>query len=162
MAHTIVFWILAVLSVVGALSVVVLRDIFRAALALVFTFFVIAGVYVSLNADFLAAVQVLVYVGAIAILLIFALMLTREPHRASTTGMLRFPALIVALILTGVMVYVVISTNWTISTAKPVEDTVSVIANSLFRGDGFILPLEIGALLLLAAVIGAAVMAREK
>jgi len=78
MVVEIAFWILALIMVGAALAVVLLRDVFRAALLLILCFFTIAGIYITLNADFLAAVQVLIYAGAIGILLIFAIMLTRN------------------------------------------------------------------------------------
>ncbi len=72
------FWILAIVGVVAALLVVTLRNVFRAALSLVVCFLTVAGIYVTLSADFLAAVQVLVYVGAISVLIILAIMMTRR------------------------------------------------------------------------------------
>ena len=77
MGVDIAFWILAVVSVAAALMVVTLRNVFRAALALILCLVVVAGIYVTLSADFLAAVQILVYVGGISILVILAIMLTR-------------------------------------------------------------------------------------
>ncbi len=67
MGLEIAFWVLAVVSVGAALAVVLIRDIFRAALSLVLCFLAVAGIYITLSADFLAAAQVLVYVGAISI-----------------------------------------------------------------------------------------------
>ncbi len=87
----IIFWILAAVTVGAALAVVLLRDVFRAALCLVLLFFTIAGVYITLHADFLAVVQVLVYVGAISILIIVGIMLTREVWRGNPSGRLRNP-----------------------------------------------------------------------
>ncbi|GAI71044.1 unnamed protein product, partial [marine sediment metagenome] len=69
MGFEIAFWALAVVGVAAALAVVLLRDVFRAALSLVLCFLAVAGIYVTLSADFLAAVQVLVYVGAISVLI---------------------------------------------------------------------------------------------
>jgi NADH-quinone oxidoreductase subunit J len=82
----IVFWILAIITVAAALAVVFLRDVFRAALALILLFLLIAGIYVTLNADFLAVVQILVYVGAISILLLVGIMLTRDVHRGNPSA----------------------------------------------------------------------------
>ena len=74
-----VFYVLAAVSVVSALAVVALRSIVRSAFALVVAFVGVAGIYVLLSADFVAAVQVLIYAGAIAVLLLFAIMLTKMP-----------------------------------------------------------------------------------
>ncbi len=78
MGIDIAFWILTVVGVAAALTVVLLRDIFRAALALVLCLLTVAGVYIILSADFLAVVQILIYVGGISILVILAIMLTRD------------------------------------------------------------------------------------
>ena len=156
----IAFWILAVVAVGAALAVVLLRDVFRAALCLVFLFFIVAGVYITLHADFLAVVQILIYVGAISILIIVAIMLTREVWQGNPSGKLRIPALVVGLLLLGALVFTTISTKWRTSDIPPQEPTTAVIGASLFGG--FILPVEIAAVLLLAAVLGAIVLIREK
>ncbi|MBM4448631.1 MAG: NADH-quinone oxidoreductase subunit L, partial [Chloroflexi bacterium] len=78
---TVSFWLLAVVAVTAALGVVLLRNVFRAALSLILCFLMVAGLYITLSADFLAAVQILVYVGAISVLIILAIMMTREVQR---------------------------------------------------------------------------------
>jgi NADH-quinone oxidoreductase subunit J len=158
----IVFWILAAVTVGAALAVVILRDVFRAALSLVLLFLAIAAIYITLYADFLAVVQILIYVGAISILIIVAIMLTREVWRGNPSGKLRIPALVVSLLLLGTMVFTVISTEWETSGEPPLQPTTAAIGSSLFGGGGFILPVEITAVLLLAAVLGAIVLIREK
>jgi len=162
MGLSIAFWTLAVVAVGAALAVVLLRNVFRAALALVLCFLVVAGIYVTLSADFLAAVQVLVYVGAISVVIILAIMMTREVQRGSPANKLKIPALIVALVFLGVVIYTMLATPWQISTEPPVEPTTAALALKLFGENGFILPVEIAAILLLAAVIGAIVLVREK
>jgi len=158
----IVFWILAAVTVGAALAVVILRDVFRAALSLVLLFLTIAVIYVTLYADFLAVVQILIYVGAISILIIVAIMLTYEVRRGSPSGKLRIPALVVSLLLLGTLVFTVMSTKWETSGEPPQQPTTAAIGSSLFGEGGFILPVEITAVLLLAAVLGAIVMIREK
>ena len=162
MGLSIAFWTLAVVAVGAALAVVLLRNVFRAALALVLCFLVVAGIYVTLSADFLAAVQVLVYVGAISVVIILVIMMTREVQRGSPANKLKIPALIVALVFLGVVIYTMLATPWQISTEPPVEPTTAALALKLFGENGFILPVEIAAILLLAAVIGAIVLVREK
>jgi len=158
----IVFWLLAVLTVSAALAVVILRDVFRAALSLVLLFLTIAVIYITLYADFLAVVQILIYVGAISILIIVAVMLTREVWHGSPPGKLRIPALVVSLLLLGTMVFTVISTKWETSGEPPLQPTTAAIGTNLFSQGGFILPVEISAILLLAAILGAIVLMREK
>jgi len=158
----IVFWILAAVTVGAALAVVILRDVFRAALSLVLLFLTIAVIYITLYADFLAVVQILIYVGAISILIIVAIMLTREVWHGSPSGKLRIPALVVSLLLLGTLVFTVMSTKWETSSEPPQQPTTAAIGLSLFGEGGFILPVEITAVLLLAAVLGAIVLIREK
>ena len=158
----IAFWILAVVAVMAALAVVLLGNVFRAALSLVLCFLVVAGIYITLSADFLAAVQVLIYVGAISVLIILAIVLTREVQRGSPSNRLRIPAFLVAALFLGGVAFALLNTSWQVSEAPPLEPTTPAIAGLLFGEGGFILPVEIGAILLLAAIIGAIVLVREK
>ena len=158
----IAFWIIAVVSVAAALAVVLLRDVFRAALCLVLCFFTVAGIYVTLSADFLAGAQVLIYVGAIGVLIIFAIMLTRESRKGSPSVRLRLPALLIGLLFLVTMVFVVANTDWHVVEEVTTEPTTKAIAESMFSEDGFVLAFEIAAALLLAAIIGAIVLVREK
>lgn len=156
------FWIMAIVGVIAALGVVFLRNVFRAALSLVVCFITVAGLYITLSADFLAAVQILVYVGAISVLIILAIMMTRDVQRGSPSNKMRFPVLVVAAVLLGIMIYTVTSTPWAISPEAPLTPTTVPLAQSLFSESGFILPVEIAAMLLLAAILGAIIIAREK
>ncbi len=162
MGIDIAFWALAVVGVTAALTVVLLRDVFRAALALILCFMTVAGIYITLSADFLAAVQILIYVGGISVLIILAIMLTRDVQRGSPSGKLRVPAFIVAGLFLGVVSFAMLNTPWQLSTAPPVEPTTAALALKLFGGGGFILAVEVAVLLLLAAILGAIVLVREK
>jgi NADH-quinone oxidoreductase subunit J len=158
----IIFWLLAIVSVAAALAVVILRDVFRAALSLVLLFLTIAVIYITLYADFLAVVQILIYVGAISILIIVAVMLTRDVWHGSPPGKLRIPALVVSLLLLGTMIFTVVSTKWETSGEPPLQPTTKAIGSSLFSQSGYIMPVEISAVLLLAAILGAIVLMRDK
>ena len=162
MGLVIAFWILAVVGILAALGVVLLRNVFRAALSLVLCFLAVAGIYITLSADFLAAVQVLIYVGAISVLIILAIMLTREVQQGSPTNKLRVPAFIVAVLFFGVVAFAIFQTSWQIAGIPPQEPTTAALASRLFGEGGFILPLEIAPIILLAAIIGAIVLVREK
>ena len=162
MGLEIAFWILAVVGIAAALTVVLLRNVFRAALSLILCFVTVAGIYITLSADFLAAVQILVYVGGISVLIILAIMMTRELQSGSPTNKLRIPALIVAIIFLGVVGFTLLNTPWQVSTLPPLQPTTSALAGKLLGEGGFILPLEIAATLLLAAILGAIVLVREK
>ena len=153
------FWVLAVISVGSALMVVSLRDIFRAALFLVLCFVSVAGNFVTLEADFVAAVQVLIYAGAISILLLFAIMLTRDTRRGSPTGRLHSAAMFVATLIGVTLIVVALNTDWPKSTEAPLQATTAAIGDALF--DRFVLPFEVASVLLLAALIGSIALARE-
>lgn len=160
MAVEVAFWVLAVAGVASALAVVLLRDVFRAALVLVLCFLAVAGLYITLSADFLAFVQILIYVGAIAVLLIFGIMMTRGVQRGSPHGRLRLPALVVAVALLVTLIFIFVGTDWAVQTTAPTTPTTAALADVLFNK--FLLPFEVASVLLLAAVIGAIVLARER
>ena len=175
MALEVAFWILAVMSVVAALAVVLLKDIFRAALFLIFCFFTVAGIYATLSADFLAVVQVLVYVGAVGVLLIFAIMFTRETQHGSLFNKQHIFAMFFAGLLMVVMIYTMMQTDWAAlgAVADPSatidqgllgsgEGLTQYIGEQLFSEDGFIITVEIAGVMLLAAVLGGIVIMREK
>lgn len=162
MGLAISFWILALVGVLAALGVVLLRNIFRAALSLVLCLLAVAGIYVTLSADFLAAAQILIYVGAISVLIILAIMMTRDIQQGSPSNQLQIPAFLVVLLFLAVMVFTVTSTPWRLAGTAPLFPTTSALADKLLGENGFILPVEIAAVLLLSAVIGAIVVAREK
>ena len=107
-----VFWVLAVIAVGAALGVVLVRDLFRAALLLVIVFMAVAGFFVLLSAEFLAAVQVLIYAGAISVLIIFAVMLTRDVQHGNLPNQFHIPAVLFAALLLAVLVVVAMDTDW--------------------------------------------------
>ncbi len=108
----IVFWVLSVLAIGAALGVVLVKDLFRAALLLVLVFIAVAGFFVLLSAEFLAVVQVLIYAGAIAILIIFAIMLTRDVQHGNLPNRFQIPAATLAAVLLAVLVAVAVDTKW--------------------------------------------------
>ena len=162
MGINISFWIIAVVCVAAALAVVSLQNIFRAALALILCFLTVAGIYILLSAEFLAVVQILIYVGAISVIIILAIMMTREYQHGSPSGKFRIPAFVVAILVLGVVLFAVLNTSWKISNTMPVQANTPALAEKLFGAGGFVLPLEIAGVLLLAAVIGAIILMKDK
>ncbi len=185
----IVFWILTVMAVGAALGVVLVQDLFRAALLLVVVFMAVAGFFVLLSAEFLAVVQVLIYVGAIAILIIFAVMLTRDVQRGNLPNRLQIPAVVFASLLLAALVTVAIDTKWDFLPAEQQErvELVQTSAVTTLTGDvltesgitspedqeqvqsagladlligDYVLPFEAVSVLLLAALIGALALVR--
>ena len=162
MGLEIIFWVLAIVAITSALAVVTLRNIFRVALSLILCFLAIAGIFVTLSADFLAVVQILIYVGAISVLIILAIMLTREVERGSLSNKLVVPGLIGAILFFGITTFVMFNTAWPITSLPTAEPTTTALANKLFGEGGFFLVVEIAAILLLATIIGAIVIVREE
>jgi NADH:ubiquinone oxidoreductase subunit 6 (subunit J) len=148
--------------IVSALAVVLFKNVFRASLMLVLCFFLVAGLFASLSADFLAAIQVLIYVGAISVLIILAIMLTREITLGSLTNKLKMPALVASGFVSVSLIFAILSTDWQVSQTSPVETTTPLLANLLFSPENFMLPLEMAAILLLVAIIGAIILVRDK
>lgn len=168
MGLTIAFWILALVTVGAALGVILQNNVFRAALSLIVTLIAVAGIFVILSADFLAGAQILIYVGAISVVIILAIMLTRDLSHGNPSNHLKIPAFIIAAIFFGLLTFAVVGTNWRISTIPPQTPTTLALAEQIFGQNGqngqnsFILPLEISATLILAVILGAIVIAREK
>jgi len=117
---------------------------------------------VMLHADFLAVVQILVYVGAISILIIVAIMLTRDARQGQPMGKIKWIAGPVALALIAVIAWGVLNTPFEVATAAPQEETVKPLGNLLFGNPGYLLTTEIAAVLLLSAILGAIAVIREK
>jgi NADH:ubiquinone oxidoreductase subunit 6 (subunit J) len=159
-----VFIILSMVALGGAAGVVLNRNLFRSALFLVLTFVGIAGFYVLLEAELLAMIQLLVYVGAISILIIFAIMLSHRIMSAEFRAQNEqwIMALIAAIALFGGLVYVLLSVQWPVAQASVPAGAVSKLGLALIDVDQFLLPFEVASILLLVALVGAVVIAREK
>ncbi|MDD5082956.1 MAG: NADH-quinone oxidoreductase subunit J [Dehalococcoidales bacterium] len=162
MGVDIAFWVLAIVGIAAAIAVVSLRNVFHTALMLILCLLSVAGIYVTLSADFLAAVQILIYVGGISILIILAIMLTREVQHGSLSNKLRIPVFIVAAVFLGVLIFAMVNSPWQISSLPPVEPTTPALAGKLLGEGGFILAIEAAGVLLLASILGAIVLVREK
>jgi NADH-quinone oxidoreductase subunit J len=151
------FILLSVLTLVGGLGVVMTRNVVHAALFLLLSLVAVAGVYLILFAEFLALVQVLIYGGAIIIVLLFGIMLTRTAEYPRISDNRQWPlAVIAALGVAGVLAAAF--------TVRSVEDTeaqspvLRELANSLFTK--WAIPFEVASLVLLVALIGAIIIAR--
>lgn len=156
-----VFWILSLVILVSGMMVVSLKNIFHCALFLVLSLFSVAGIFVMLDAEFLAVAQVLIYVGAVAILMIFAVMLTSKLAKKPITqtnehGLLAF---FVCLVFAFSAVLLIYNTHVWRYTQEPLpENNTFEIGRYLMTT--YMLPFEVVSILLLAAMIGAIVLAR--
>ena len=153
------FWSLAAMTIGGATMIIFSRNLIHAVIWMVISMLGIAGLYLTLSADFIAVVQVLIYVGAISVLMLFAIMLTPRAERDNAEGSLLIPAISVAFLLGVAMVYVAIDTDWGAVRDAPIGEQARIIGESLINE--YVLPFEIGAVLLTAALVGAIALARE-
>ncbi|HZT08164.1 MAG TPA: NADH-quinone oxidoreductase subunit J [Chloroflexota bacterium] len=157
------FYTFAVLAILGSIALILSRVIFRSALSLTLVLASVAGAYVVLGADFLAVVQILVYVGAIMVLIIFGIMLTPQQVVLETA---RDPGKAVAGVAVAAAVFVVttgvlLGSTWPRSNPTPVDmPTTAILGEGLLTTFG--LPFELASILLLLAMIGAIVIAREE
>lgn len=158
------FGVLAALVITSALGVVLLSNIVYSAFLLGGVFLSISGLYVLLNAGFVAAAQVLIYVGAVNILILFGIMLVnkQEDFVPLRRGWIRLVATgTVCLGLFALLSTVVLSTPWQLSTETPIGDAATVLIGKHFFSD-FLLPFELASVLLLMALVGAIVLARRE
>jgi NADH-quinone oxidoreductase subunit J len=164
MVMTVLFLILAVVILASAVMVVTARDLVHAALWLVVTLFGVAMLYAVLNAGFMAVVQVVIYIGAIAILFIFAVMLTGREMRVKGPGLNPnwwVSALVSILMFVGLAFLL---SNWSgfsrTSPAYPADfDAVIALGNALISPDAFVLPFEVASILLVTALVGSVYIA---
>ena len=173
MSQQIIFFILAAITLTSAVVVVTMRNLFHAALALMVSFLGVAGIYVLLEAGFLGMAQLLVYIGAISILIIFAIMMTRRLMQTSETPFnSQAVAALVGSAVTLVILVVVIARLYTLTPstetllgAAPavdpaiIDSSVARMGRSFVSADAYFLPFELASVLLLAALVGSIVIA---
>lgn len=169
----VIFLILAAITVVSAIRVVTVPLITHAALFMALTFVAVAGVFIQLQADFLAAAQVLVYAGAITTMVIFAVMLSdirevRTPEKGLGFWRVAFSKpfglipVVAAIGFTAAMYWVYSRAKWPLSKEIPVPSTVQAIGSQLFDPNGFVIPFEVASLILLVAMVGAIILTAKE
>lgn len=159
--NDLLFLFLAAAMVGSALLVVTLRDIIRCGIAMVAAFAALAGLYVMLGAPLVAAAQVLVYIGAIAVLILFAVMLTQAKNAPARLVFQTqaIPAAIAAIVLAVIVALSVTATDWG-DVGRRIATSTDALARLLFNE--YILPFEVVSVLLLAAVIGGVFLAKRE
>lgn len=166
LAVEISFWIISISTIFSAIAVVQIKDLFRASLFLILTFLGVAGLFILLGAEFLAGIQLMIYVGAISVLIIFAILMTRDLEEGSPSHSFRLPVAVISLIFMGLCIYAITQTEWSFI-GKELGDSGEIFANSipnlaeLLLRD-FVLAFEVVSVLLLAAVLGALALVRGK
>lgn len=160
--YDIIFYLFAALTLVSAFFVVTNRNIVYSAFFLLFTFFGVAGIYVLLGADFVAIVQLIVYVGGILILLLFGVMLTNKITNVEIkTGTINiYPAVIGVGLLTGALLAALVHSNWKTMLVEAPLPTTAALGTILIQE--YALVFELLGIILLIALIGAASIARRE
>ena len=154
-----IFYVVAAVTVIGALGVVLARNVVHSALFLILALLAVAGVFILLSAEFLAIVQVLIYGGAVTILVLFAMMLTRvRDLPQALDGPQRPIAALAAGAFLGISILAVVSTDWPGETERITVVPFRDLGDALFRT--WALPFEIASLVLLVALVGAIILAR--
>jgi NADH:ubiquinone oxidoreductase subunit 6 (subunit J) len=157
----ITFYVLAASVLVSAMGVVVLRNVVHAAVSLIACFFFVAWVYLVLNADLLWVAQLLIYAGAIPVLIVFAIMFTRRSMSDTSnadSGNRIWSALVSAAVF-GLLLAVLLPTNWFMGNWPGLKGTTQVIGLALVNR--YAVPFELVSVLLLVALIGAVILARR-
>jgi NADH-quinone oxidoreductase subunit J len=155
------FWVFACLMVISGLMVVTMRDIIRCGLAMIVCFGALAGIYVLMGATLIGAAQVIVYIGAISVLILFAIMLTQTKD-APTRLVFQTqagPAAVASVVLVVIIALAIAATDWG-GAAERIAYTANDVSTFLFSD--FLLPFEIVSVLLLAAVVGAVYLAKRE
>ena len=157
------FYFIAATVIATAFWVVTARNLVHSAVALAGTLFGVAALYVVLYADFMAAVQVVIYVGGIMVLIIFGVMLTQrisDQVLVQTSMPNRLVAALVVLVLFIGLVAMVLNTPWQLAEGGEIESTVAVIGTSLLTK--YLLHFEVASVLLLMALLGATYLSRRE
>lgn len=155
------FDLMAVIVIAGALGTVLVRNIVYAAIFLIMSLMGVAGVYILLSVEFLALVQVLVYGGAVTVLILFALMLTRAGDLTETTSVSQRPiAAVAALALLGTLITMISQTTWPRDVDQLTVVPFNTIGIALFNR--WAVPFEIASGVLLVALVGAIVLSMQE
>ena len=155
----IAFWVLSATTIACSLAVATVRNLVHAVLFLAITFVGVAGIYIVLAADFVAVVQVLIYAGAVGVLMTFAIMLTPAADRLNSETAFQVPAALIAIAFAIVVVLVVRDTDWQISDREAFQTTAASLGEAFLRP--YIVAFEVASVLLMTAMIGAIVLTRE-
>ena len=156
-------WILSAVMIGSALLVVTMRDIIRCGLAMIVCFGALAGIYVILGAPLIGAAQVIVYIGAISVLILFAIMLTqtKDAPRVLVFQTQSAAAAVASIIIAVVIALSITATDWG-ELSERVRLATNTLSEELFTDPGNLLPFEVIGVLLLAAVIGGVFLAKRE
>jgi NADH:ubiquinone oxidoreductase subunit 6 (subunit J) len=159
MVETIMFYAIAALVLTSAVLMISVRNIYHSALYLALTLFGVAAVFVMLNSYFLAGIQVLIYIGAVVVLAIFVINLTRRVTGSKIPQHNKqvIPAVIVSALTVFLMISAILKTQWGTVVTTWVKEDNTALTGTLLLGD-FVIPFEVVSVLLLASLLGAVVI----
>ncbi len=157
-----VFYILSIFAIIGGIGVVTSQNVVHAAVWLILSLLAVAGFYILLTSEFLALVQILIYGGAVATIILFGLMLTRGRDLMPVTfgESQRLSGLIAGVLLLGVILGAILNTDWPRYAQQVTLIDVGTIGDALFGP--WLLPFELASVVLLIALIGAVVISRQE
>ena len=159
----ILFFAFAALAVIGAVALIALREPIHSALALILVMISLAVLYLLLGAEFIAAVQIIVYAGAIMVLFVFVIMLlnAREEERTNLSRLARYVGMPLGILLTLQLAYwIARGAAGHVATQVATAASTRALSNLLFRA--FVLPFELTSILILIAILGAVVLAKKE
>lgn len=165
---SIVFWIVSIFTIAGSLAIILVDNIFKAAVFLALTMISIAIIYFLLSADFIGVIQILVYVGAVSVLIAFAVMLVKDIPRSNKGNNLMILSIIPCALLFLVIAFTVGSQNWITQTSLNYEEPLDriVVSNVSWIGEllvrEYFIAFQVAGLILLASLIGSLALLRRE
>ncbi len=161
MGLKIAFYILSLVLLGSAIYAIQAKSVIRSAFSLIICFLSVAGIFITLSAEFLAIIQVMVYIGAVAVLIIMTVMMTKQNEAGNKSNKLKIPAIIGALCIAALGCYTALTSKFS-GTNSPIDIETDTLGVTLFDQSGYVLLVIIAALIILTAIVGAITVAREK
>jgi NADH-quinone oxidoreductase subunit J len=156
------FWLMSAITIGGGIAVFLSRNLIHSVVFLVLSFLGVAGLFLILSADFIAVAQILIYAGAVSILMVFAVMLTPLSARDNSNSLYAIPGVLIGVLFAAGVAFVAIDVEWSVLAdleADRFPSTVSRVGDLLLGR--YLLAFEVASVLLLAALIGAIMLVRE-
>ena len=163
-ASLVIFFVLAGLAVLGAVSLIVQRHPIHSALSLIVVMVAVAGLYLLMGAEFVAAVQIIVYGGAIMVLFVFVIMLLNagEEERTNFSKLARYAGIPLAVAVTGLIAAAIAHSSLALPAPEPSGALTSTRTLSMMLFSDFVYPFELTSFLILVAILGAIVLAQRE
>jgi len=163
-APVVIFFVLAAIAVLGAVSLILQRHPIHSALSLIVVMVALAGLYLLMGAEFVAAIQIIIYGGAIMVLFIFVIMLLNagEEERTNFSGLATYAGIPLAVAVTGLIAAAIVSSGRSLPAPAPSGALTSTKTLSLLLFNEFVYPFELTSFLILVAILGVIVLAQRE